>query len=183
MQLGSAQRSATLCGASQMGPASRNSSSSRKSSELRLPAPDLFDVQQWLEQLNLVHFLLSEWSARSVPGGHSNCCCAPGIAPLFAATKRGCTFHWCRFVSAAQGNGVGCDAVQTQWVASTVRIPFAQPAAAQQVSSCCRLVSRGPSFESLLIGWSLFCVLGAVLQLPSVLLSDASMHSHFLCRC
>jgi len=43
---------------------------------------------------------------------------------------------------AIPGTGIGCDAVQAVWVASTVRIPFAQPAAAQQVISCCRLVSR-----------------------------------------
>ncbi|KAI7837214.1 hypothetical protein COHA_009005 [Chlorella ohadii] len=38
-----------------------------------------------------------------------------------------------QFVSAAQGNGVGCATVQAAWVASTVRIPFAQRADAEKV--------------------------------------------------
>lgn len=41
----------------------------------------------------------------------------------------------CRFVSAAQRNGVGCATVQAAWVASTVRIPFAQRADAEKVKS------------------------------------------------
>ena len=142
VQQDSAQGSGTLCGASQTG-RSRRRSQRHKCSELRAadsalplaavvvilhsglclalsksPAPEHLARYMWL--------VCSCWDLTRLP-------LSPAAHSLLLR----------RWLSPAiPGTGIGCDAVQAVWVASTVRIPFAQPAAAQQVRSCCRLVSR-----------------------------------------